>query len=133
MQNRGFFRGVFLVAALYDLVLGLVFFFLYPWVYGLLGVSLPTEPAYLHLAAAFVFVQGIMYYLVYRKLERNVDLVLVGAIYKLAYSGVAFYHWGMGTLPHPIFALFGFLDVIFLALFLYFLKEAKGLGEGQKA
>ena len=68
MQNRGFFRGVFLVAALYDLVLGLVFFFLYPWVYGFLGVSLPTEPAYLHATAAFVFVQGIMYYLVYRNL-----------------------------------------------------------------
>jgi len=130
MQTRGFFRGVFLVAALYDLFLGLVFFFLYPWIYGMLAVSLPTEPAYLHASAAFVFVQGIMYYLVYRNMERNVDLVLVGAIYKLVYSGVAFYHWGMGTLPHPIFALFGFLDVIFLVLFLYFLKEAKGLKNG---
>jgi len=29
MQNHGFFRGVFLVAALYDLVLGLVFFLLF--------------------------------------------------------------------------------------------------------
>ena len=74
-----------------------------------------------------------MYYLAYRNIERNVDLVLVGAIYMLAYSGVAFYHWGMGTLPHPIFALFGFLDLIFLALFLYFLKEARGLGAGQEA
>ena len=133
MQNRGFFRGVFLVAALYDLVLGSVFFFLYPWIYGLLGVSLPTEPAYLHASAAFVFVQGIMYCVVYRNMDRNLDLVLVGAIYKMAYSGVAFYHWGTGTLPHPIFALFGLSDVIFLALFLYFLMEAWGVGEGREA
>lgn len=127
MRNRGFFRGVFLVAALYDLVLGLAFFFLYPWVYGTLGIALPTEPAYLHAAAGFVFVQGIMYLLVYRNMERNVDLVLVGVIYKAVYSGVAFFHWGTGTLPHSIFALFGFLDVIFLALFVYFLAETRGL------
>ena len=46
-----------------------------------------------------------MYYLAYRNIERNVDLVLVGAIYELAYSGVAFYH--------------------------FFLKGARGSGEGQ--
>ena len=58
MQNRAFFRGFFLVAALYDLILGVAFFFLYPWVYGLFGIALPTEPAYLHVAAAFVFTLG---------------------------------------------------------------------------
>jgi hypothetical protein len=133
MQNRGFFRGLFLVAAIYDLVLGVAFFFLYPWIYGLLGISLPTEPAYLHAAAAFVFVQGIMYLLVYRNMERNVDLVLAGAIYKVAYTSVAFYHWGAGTLPHPTYAVFGFTDLIFLALFLYFLKEAGGMSKPQPA
>jgi hypothetical protein len=133
MRNRGFFRGVFLVAALYDLILGLAFFLLYPWVYGMLDISLPTEPAYLHAAAGFVLVQGIMYLLVYRNLERNVDLALVGAIYKAVYSGVAFYHWGMGTLPHSIFALFGFLDLIFLVLFVYFLVEARAAQRGQGA
>lgn len=122
MQNRAFFRGFFLLAALYDLVLGVAFFFLYPWVYGMLGISLPTEPAYLHAAAAFVFVQGIMYLLVYRDMDRNWDLVLVGAVYKTAYTGVAFYHWGMGTLPHPVFALFGFLDLGFLLGFIVFMR-----------
>ena len=131
MPNRAFFRGFFLVAAFYDLILGLAFFFLYPWVYRSLGISLPTEPAYLHTAAAFVFVQGIMYLMVFRNMERNVDLVLVGAIYKAVYSGVAFYHWGMGTLPHSIFILFAILDLIFLALFLYFLRVAKAGGEAE--
>ncbi|MFC1575908.1 hypothetical protein ACFL5A_04635, partial [Gemmatimonadota bacterium] len=113
----------------YDLILGVAFFLFYPFLYGMLGISLPTEPAYLHTAAAFVFVQGIMYLLVYRNMERNVDLVLAGVTYKAAYICVSFYHLGMGTLPHPIFAVFGALDIIFLVLFLYFLKEAKGLKE----
>jgi uncharacterized membrane protein len=77
--------------------------------------------------------QGIMYLLVYRNMERNVDLVLVGAIYKAVYSGVAFYHWGTNTLPHPVFAVFGFLDLIFLVLFLYFLVEARRLEQGKLA
>ena len=131
MRNRTFFRGFFLIASAYDLILGLAFFFFYPFLYGMLGVSLPTEPAYLHIAAAFVFVQGIMYLLVYRNMERNVDLVLAGVIYKAAYISVSFYHLGMGTLPHPIFALFGAMDLIFLAVFVYFLKVAKELGEAQ--
>lgn len=123
MQHRGFFRRFFLLAALYDLVLGVAFFFFYPVVYDLLGTSLPTEPAYLHAAAAFVFVQGIMYLLVYRDMERNWDLVLVGAVYKLAYSGVSFYHLAMGTLPHPVFALFGILDLGFLVGFIAFMRR----------
>lgn len=123
MQHRAFFRGFFLLAALYDLVLGVAFFFLYRPVYGLLGIPLPTEPAYLHAAAAFVFVQGIMYLLVYRDMQRNWDLVLVGAVYKAAYTGVAFYHWGLGTLPHPIFALFGVLDLLFLMGFIVFMRR----------
>jgi hypothetical protein len=122
MQNRAFFRGFFLVAALYDLILGVAFFFLYPWVYGLFGIALPAEPAYLHVAAAFVFVQGFMYLLVYRNLEGNRDLVLAGAVYKTAYIGVSFFHWGMGTLPHSIFALFGVLDLIFLVGFIWYLR-----------
>ena len=53
-----------------------------------------------------------MYYLCTWNWKRTLSLVLVGAIYKAVYSGVAFYHWGMGTLPNPIFALFSNPDVI---------------------
>jgi hypothetical protein len=44
------------------------------------------------------------------------------------YAGVAFYHWGAGTLPHSIFTVFGFLDMIFLALFVLCLREMKTAG-----
>lgn len=124
-MNRSFYRMVFLTAALYDLVLGLVFLFAHPWLYGVLSLPLPTEPAYLHAAAAFVLVQGIMYYVVQRDMVRNRDLVLVGAIYKGAYAAVAFYHWTLGDLPHPLFAVFGVLDVAFLTLFVAFLGAVR--------
>lgn len=117
MGNLRFYRAVFLVAALYDLILGTVFLFLYPWVYGVMGIPLPTEPAYLQMAAAFVLVQGMMYVLVYRNLEGNRDLILVGATYKAAYAVISLYHLGAGDLPHPFFAVFGVLDIGFMVVF----------------
>ncbi len=127
MRRYGFYRGVFLVAAWYDLILGLAFFGFYGLIYSLLAIELPDNPSYVHLAAGFVFVQGIAYYFVYRNMERNIDIVRIGAIYKAVYTGVAFYHWAAGTLPHSIFALFGFLDLVFLVLFLFYLNEARGV------
>jgi len=123
MKHRRFFRGMFMVATWYDLLLGFAFFLFYAQIYSLFKIEPPDNPSYVHLAAAFVFVQGIAYYFVYLNLERNIDIVKIGVIYKAVYTGVAFYHWAAGTLPHPMFALFGFLDLVFLLLFLLYLRE----------
>lgn len=123
MKSRRFYKGMFMVAALYDFVLGVGFFFFYKGIYALLNIQLPDQPAYLHTAAAFVFAQGLLYYFVYLNLEKNVDIVKVGIAYKLVYTGVAFYYWALGQLPHPMFALFGFLDLIFVVLFALYLAN----------
>jgi hypothetical protein len=130
MQQLRFHRGVFFLAAVYDLVLGVAFLLLYPRVYASLGIALPSEPAYLQASAAFVLVQGIMYLFVYRNMIRNRDLIVVGAVYKLAYAAVALGHWAAGDLPHSVFAVLGIVDLVFLALFLMALRavgrELKG-------
>lgn len=117
MNDLRIYKGVFLVAAAYDLILGALFLFLYPWVYGVLGIGLPSEPAYLQMAAAFVLVQGVMYLLIYRNMARNRDLIIVGALYKAAYAAISLYHWTLGDLPHVAFAVFGVLDIVFLVAF----------------
>lgn len=122
MRNEKFYKGVFFVAWWYDLILGAAFFLFYKPIYSLFGIELPDNPAYLHMAAAFVFVQGIGYYFVYRNLERNIDLIKLGVVYKIIYTGVAFYYWGVSQLPHLIFALFGFLDLVFVVLFVLCLR-----------
>jgi hypothetical protein len=46
-----------------------------------------------------------------------VDLILIGTLYKLAYSATAFYYWSAGGLPHVAFAaLFGVADAVFFVL-----------------
>lgn len=119
-----FFRGLFLVAAIYDLLLGLAFFFFYEPVYAYFNITLPTYPVYLQMAAAFVIAMGVGYYFVYRNLYRNIDLVKLGVVYKLVYSGLTSYFY-FADLANITFFWFALIDAAFMVLFIWFLVYAK--------
>ncbi len=116
-----FFRTFFLVAALYDLILGAVFFVFYGPIFTLFDIALPYNTSYLHLTAGFVFVQGVGYWFVYRNMLRNVVIVKLGVVYKAVYSLVTFYYLLIGQLPDAVFAWFAVFDVLFLMGFVRFL------------
>jgi uncharacterized membrane protein HdeD (DUF308 family) len=115
-----YYRSLFAIAAVYDVLLGIAFTFFPTRAFDALGIreKLPAFGGYLTLLGAFVLVIGIAYVLIARgDLRRNVDLILVGTLYKLAYSATAFYYWLAGDLPHFIFgALFGVADAVFFVL-----------------
>lgn len=112
-----YYRGLFTIAALYDLLLGITFTFFPARAFDALGIGdkLPVFGGYITLLGAFVLVIGIAYALISRgDLRRNADLILVGTLYKLAYAVTAFCYWAAGTLPHVAFgALFGVADAVF--------------------
>jgi hypothetical protein len=124
-QTRTAFKVGFLIAAAYDVALGIGFFFLYPQIFARLGVELPNSSSYVHLTAAYVFVQGVSYWFAARDLPRNVDLVRVGVIYKGIYVAIAAYYLIRGDLPDAIFAWFAVFDVAFAVLFVAFLWLAR--------
>lgn len=124
LTGEPFWKTVFLLAALYDGILGAVFFFFFRPIFAALSVPLPDTTSYLHLTAGYVFVQGVGYWLVYRDLLRNLGIVQVGIVYKAIYIAVAAYYLLIGQMPHAIFAWFGALDVVFLLLFVRFLGVA---------
>jgi len=122
-SREKFYRVLFLVAAIYDVVLGVIFTFFYKFAFKLIGIpeKLPEFEAYISLIGAFLFVIGVAYYLIYRgDLWKNYDLIIVGTLYKLAYCSIAFfYYFAIGNYPHIIFvSLFGVLDLIFFILML---------------
>jgi hypothetical protein len=120
-----YYRVLFLSAAVYDTVLGIIFLFFYRPAYSLLDIPVPEYPAYLSLSAAFVLVIGIAYYIVYLNIHRNRDLVVVGTFYKLAYTIVVFYYFLLEHLPHNVFLIFGIIDMAFFFLFVEFLSHTK--------
>lgn len=119
-SKETYYRGLFTVAALYDLLLGITFTFFPARAFAALDISdkLPAFGGYVTLLGAFILVIGIAYALISRgDLRSNADLILVGTLYKLAYSATAFYYWAAGTLPHVAFAaLFGVADAVFFVL-----------------
>lgn len=115
-----YYRSLFLAAAVYDISLGIIFTFFYKFAFSLIGIpeKLPRYGAYISLIGAFLFVIGVAYLLIYLgDLRKNRDLIIVGALYKLAYSTVAIFYLAIGDYPHIIFlALFGVIDIIFFVM-----------------
>ncbi|MEP6807484.1 MAG: hypothetical protein ABI978_02670, partial [Chloroflexota bacterium] len=101
------YKTFFLVAAVYDIVLGAGFFLFYAPLFSALNVALPNNISYIHLTAAFVFVQGVGYWFAYGDPDGNRGIVKTGVIYKIAFAGLSFYYWAIGDLLHPVFLLFG--------------------------
>lgn len=115
-----YYKGLFLLAAVYDLVLGIIFTFFPKSMFDLVGIpeKLPEFTGYISLIGAFLFVIGVAYYLIFRgDLQKNRDLILVGVLYKLAYFSITFYYFAIGDIPHILFfALFGVVDLIMFIL-----------------
>jgi hypothetical protein len=125
MKNQdGFYKKFFLIAAIYDFILGALFLLFYKPIFSFFNIIAPVPAMYLQMSAAFVIAMGFGYYLVYKNLHKNTDLVKLGISYKAVYSALVFYFYFAGT-AHWIFFLFAVFDLIFLTLFVLFLNYSK--------
>ncbi len=78
-----YYRSLFLIAAVYDVLLGITFTFFPARAFDALGIreKLPAFGGYLTLLGAFVLVIGVAYFLVARgDLRRNLVLILIGTL-----------------------------------------------------
>ena len=114
-----YYRTLFTLSAVYDVVLGAAFAFFGPRIFGALGIAekLPAFAGYITLPGAFVIVIGVACALIARgDLRKNADLILTCALYKLAYAATVFYYWCAGSLPHAAFGAFAVADAVFFVL-----------------
>ncbi|MGH2408474.1 MAG: hypothetical protein ACRDF7_10405 [Candidatus Limnocylindrales bacterium] len=117
-------RAFFLVAALYDIILGAVFLVAGASILTAIGMALPPHTAYIQLSAVFIFIQGLGYWFIYRDPWSNRGLVRMGVAYKFGYAGLAFYYLLIGQLPSPFFIPWAVVDLLFLIGFVSFLRLA---------
>ncbi len=117
-------RAFFLVAALYDMLLGAAFVVGGEQILRAIGMDLPPHIAYIQLAAVFIFVQGLGYLLTYLDPLGNLGIVRVGIAYKAAYAGLAFWYLVIGALPSIFFIPWAIIDLLFLVGFVLFLRAA---------
>ncbi len=118
------YRLLFLLAALYDGVLGIGFLIAAGPLFAWLGVPAPENPTYGQLLAGLIAVQGLGYFFVWRQLWRNVDIVKLGLAAKLVWIAVAGAGLARGDLPHDGVAWLAIVEACFLIGFLFFLRTA---------
>lgn len=124
-DTRARYHQLFVLAAVYDVVLGAAFFLLSRPIFNYLIIPLPENLAYVQLCGAFVLAQGVGYWYIAQNMVRNVDLAKVGILCKVAYTGIAAYYLIIGQLPHIIFAVFAACDLVFAIVFLRFVGLAR--------
>ena len=109
---------LFVIAALYDGILGLVFLFAPVAAFARFSVPPPNHMGYVQFPAALLLVFALLYLAVARDPVGHRNLIPYGMLLKVAYCGVVFYHWFTAGIPH-MWKPFAVLDIVFLALFVW--------------
>ena len=120
-MRREWLRPFFVIAALYDLVLGVVFLLAWQQCYRYFNITPPNHPAYIQFAAAAVAIFGLGFWYVSRAPERNRDIIKLGVLLKLAYAITVLAYWFQGRMP-GLWVPFAWIDLGFMFAFILALR-----------
>jgi hypothetical protein len=116
MTSLLWIRIVFVVAAVYDGVLGLAFLLAGPRVYASYGVTPPNHWGYVQFPALLLLVFAAMFAAVARDPAGQRNLIPYGIGLKIAYCGLTLYYWLSAGLP-GMWKPFTVIDAIMIVLF----------------
>ncbi len=129
MKPLRWIRGLFVLAALYDGVLGIAFLFTPTWVYETFDVTPPNHWGYIRFPAALLIVFAVMFAAIVRNPIRNRGLILYGIALKVSYCAVAISYWAMTDIP-GMWKPFAIIDLLMAALFVW---AYAAIGPAQRA
>lgn len=116
-MKTNWIRVLFVMAALYDGVLGAAFLLCPASPFNAFGVPPPNHMGYVQFPAALLLVFALMYAAVAVNPVRNRNLVPYGMLLKVAYCGVVCAYWVTSGIP-DMWKPFALLDMVFLVFFL---------------
>ena len=115
-MKKSMVSALFVIAALYDGLLGLAFLIAPGAVFDTFAVTPPNHFGYVQFPAALLLVFAIMFAAVAKDPVRNRCLIPYGMLLKVAYCGVAFAYWFTGGIPF-MWKPFAVGDLVFFAFF----------------
>jgi hypothetical protein len=124
-MGETFYRRMFLVSALWNILGGAILVLCMRWIFALSNVPLPDPPVWYYCWVALFVTFGIGVLSVYRDMYRNKAFVPVGIIGKVSFSIIYVYFFLTRPEQVPAFVLIGVVgDLIFSALYGAFLRFA---------
>jgi hypothetical protein len=121
--------ALFLIAALYDGVLGAAFLLAPRQVFRMADVTPPNHLAYVQFPAALLLIFAWMFIAIARKPDQNRGLIVYGILLKVAYCSIAFWYWFMEGIP-SMWKPFAPIDLVMMVLFLWSFRTLSGAAGG---
>ena len=110
-------RLLFVIAGLYDLLIGMVFLVAGPQLFDATGVPPPNHWGYIQFGALMVVIFGAMFFAIAYDPVANRNLMPYGILLKLSYTGLVAYYWFTTDCP-SVFKPFAIIDALMFVLFL---------------
>ncbi|MFH1621910.1 MAG: hypothetical protein ABIA97_02175 [Candidatus Omnitrophota bacterium] len=110
-------KPLFLIAALYDGILGVMFLSIPLKVFALANVAPPNHIGYVQFPACLLIIFALMFFRIAEDPFKNRDLIIYGVMLKTSYCAVIFLHWIVQNIP-LIWVPFAFFDLAFLVIFM---------------
>ena len=126
-MNQKFIKPIFLIAALYDGLLGIAFLIAPMQIFAMYGVEPPNHIAYVQFPAFLLILFAIMFYRVAADPVGNRELILYGSGLKVAYCSLVFVHQITAGIP-SMWIPWAWADLVFLALFVASWQSLKSQG-----
>jgi hypothetical protein len=120
-------RRLFIVATVYETLLGIGFTFFGRPIFDHFGVTPPNHWGYVQFPGLLLVVFGAMYWKISRDPVRYRDMMVYAMGCKAAYCAVAFWHQFNGGVP-SLWIPFAWADLAFLVLFVMAWRTATRLG-----
>src|ERR1700690_559067 len=111
-------RPLFVIAALYDALLGLAFLFFPLGIFAHYGVEPPNHPAYVQFPALLLLIFAAMFLRIANEPAKNCDLIPYGIALKTSYSGIAFWYAMTQGIP-SMWIPWAWADLVFLIVFVF--------------
>ncbi|MEE8487878.1 MAG: hypothetical protein V3S56_06895 [Gemmatimonadota bacterium] len=116
-MTKSWIKPFFLVAALYEAVLGVAFFSAPGAIFEWFGVTPPNHMAYVQFPALLLIMFGVMFYRIAMDPVKNRELILYGCGLKVAYCSMTFGYALTSSIP-SMWMPWAWADLVFLALFI---------------
>ena len=125
-MNQRFYRIMFLIGAIWNLAGGVLILLLTDWVFTSAGLKPPSPPAYYQGWIALFMTFGLGYYMVYRDMYGNKNIVILGMVGKFLFAVV----FAINMLRYPgqiplLFLIPMIGDLLFVVLYGMFLNFAR--------
>lgn len=128
-MSENWYKNMFLAGTLWNLLGGVFIIAATGWIFATAGLQPPRPPVYYYAWIALFMTFGIGYYMVYRDMYGNKNIVILGIIGKLAFATIFMANLLMFCGQAPSFFLIPLAgDLVFVVLYWMFLSFAKRTG-----